>query len=91
MVNNGEKFAEEDKVLKENRDVKNSFDRYLHSIRNTIEDKEKLENKINSGDKETVQDALKEHQEWLDNNQDADKEDYEEHLKDLQGIWNPII
>ena len=91
MVNNAEKFAEEDKVLKEKIDAKNSLDSYLHSMRNTIEDKEKLANKINSDDKEKIQDALKEHQEWLDSNQDADKEDYEEHLKDLQGVWDPII
>ena len=36
-------------------------------------------------------DALKEHQEWLDSHQDADKEVFEEHLKGLQGVWNPII
>ena len=86
MVNDAEKFAEEDKVLKEKIDAKNSLDSYLHSMRNTIEDKEKLANKINSDDKEKIQDALKEHQEWLDSNQDADKEDYEEQLKDLQGV-----
>ena len=91
MVNDAEKFAEEDKVLKEKIDEKNSFDSYLHSLRNTIEDNEKLANKINSDDKETIQGALKENQEWLDNNQDGDKEDYEEYLKNLQGIWDPII
>ena len=91
MVNDAEKFAEEDKVLKEKIDAKNSLDSYLHSMRNTIEDKEKLANKISSDDKEAIKDALKEQQEWLDSNPDADKEDYEEHLKDLQGVCDPIV
>ena len=60
-------------------------------MRNTIEDKEKLANKIDSDDKKTIKDALKEHQEWLDSNPEADKEDFEEHLKDLQGVCDPII
>eukprot|EP00752_Nemacystus_decipiens_P018095 g16227.t1 len=60
-------------------------------MRNTIEDKEKLADKIDEEEKETINDALKEHQEWLDTNPDADKEDYEEHLKDLQGVCDPII
>ena len=85
MINDAEKFAEDDKKLKEKIDAKNSLDSYIHSMRNTIEDKEKLANKISSEDKQTVKDALKEHQEWLDGHQDADKEDFEEHLKDLQG------
>jgi endoplasmic reticulum chaperone BiP len=91
MVNDAEKFAEEDKILKEKIDAKNSLDSYLHSMRNTIEDKEKLANKIDSDDKDTITEALKEHQEWLDSNPDAEKEDYEEHLKDLQGVCDPIV
>lgn len=86
MVNDAEKFAEDDKKLKEKIDAKNSLDSYLHSMRNTIEDKEKLANKISSDDKQAIKDALKEHQEWLDSNPEADKEDFEEHLKDLQGV-----
>lgn len=91
MVNDAEKFAEEDKVIKEKIDAKNSLDSYLHSMRNTIEDKEKLANKISEDDKEKITDALKEHQEWLEGNQDAEKDDYEEHLKDLQAVCDPII
>lgn len=91
MVNDAEKFAEDDKVLKEKIDAKNSLDSYIHSMRNTIEDKEKLANKISSDDKETIKGALKEQQSWLDSNPEADKEDFEEHLKDLQGVCDPII
>lgn len=91
MIADAEKFSEEDKLIKEKIDAKNSLDSYLHSMRNTIEDKEKLADKIDEEDKESIKEALKEHQEWLDSNPDADKEDFEEHLKDLQAVCDPII
>lgn len=91
MVSDAEKFSEEDKLIKEKIDARNSLDSYLHSMRNTIEDKEKLADKIDEDEKENIKDALKEHQEWLDSNPEADKEDYEEHLKDVQSVCDPII
>nr|CAD1840843.1 unnamed protein product [Ananas comosus var. bracteatus] len=35
--------------------------------------------------------ALKEALEWLDDNQNAEKEDYEEKLKEVEAVCNPII
>lgn len=60
-------------------------------MRNTVEDKEKLANKLDEDDKEKILDALQEAQEWLNSNDDAEKEDLESHLKDLQSICDPII
>jgi len=60
-------------------------------MKNTIEDPEKLANKIDESDKKTIKDALKEAQEWLEANSNAEKEDYDEQLKELEGICNPIV
>lgn len=91
MIKEAEKFADEDKLLKEKIDARNSLDNYLHTMRNTVEDPEKLAKKLSDDDKETIQEALKEHADWLSSNQDADKDDFEEHLKDLQAICDPIV
>lgn len=91
MIADAEKFSEEDKLIKEKIDARNSLDSYLHSMRNTIEDKEKLADKLDSDDKESISEALKEHQEWLDTNPDAEREEFEDHLKDLQSICDPIV
>jgi heat shock protein 5 len=91
MIADAEKFSEEDKLIKEKIDARNSLDSYLHSMRNTIEDKEKLAEKLDSEDKETISEALKENQEWLDTNPDAEREEFEDHLKDLQSICDPIV
>ena len=52
-------------------------------MRNTIEDKEKLADKIDADDKSKISDALTEAQDWLNSNDDAEKDDFEEHLKEL--------
>ena len=91
MIKDAEKFAEEDKILKEKIDAKNSLENYVYTMRNTIEDKEKLADKIEDSDKETIKDALTEAQDWLNSNSEADKEEFESKLKDLQGICDPII
>jgi len=44
--------------LKEKIDAKNSLENYIYTMRNTIEDKEKLADKIDEEDKETIKTAL---------------------------------
>jgi heat shock protein 5 len=61
MIKDAEKFADEDKDIKEKIDAKNSLENYLYTMRNTIEDKEKLADKLDEDDKETIDEALKEH------------------------------
>ena len=61
-------------------------------MKNTVEDKEKgLGNKLTEEEKETITNALKEAQDWLNANQEAEKDEYETHLKDLQKVCDPII
>ena len=91
MIKDAEKFADEDKEVKEKIDAKNSIDNYIYSMRNTIDDKEKLAEKIDASDKEKIVEALDEHQDWLNSNDDADRSDFEDHLKDLQALCDPII
>jgi endoplasmic reticulum chaperone BiP len=91
MIADAEKFAEEDKLLKDKIDAKHQLEHYIYQMRNTIEDKEKLADKIDDDDKSLIQDALAEHSDWLSSNDDADKDDFEEHLKDLQRVCDPII
>ena len=91
MIKDAEKFADQDKELKDKIDAKNSLDNYIHTMRNTIEDKEKLADKLEEEDKEKIQEALTEAQDWLNSNQDAEKDDYESQLRDLQSVCDPIV
>ena len=92
MLKEAKEFEEQDKITKERIDAKNSFENYIYSMKNTVEDKEKgLGAKLTDDEKETITNALKEAQDWLNANQEAEKDEYDTHLKDLQKICDPII
>ena len=92
MLREAKEFEEQDKITKERIDAKNSLENYIYSMKNTVEDKEKgVGAKLTEDEKETIGNALKEAQDWLNANQEAEKDEYETHLKDLQKICDPII
>ncbi|KAL0321568.1 UNVERIFIED_CONTAM: Luminal-binding protein 5 [Sesamum calycinum] len=91
MVREAEEFAEEDKKVKERIDARNSLETYVYNMRNQINDKDKLADKLEADEKETIETATKEALEWMDDNQNAEKEDYEEKLKEVEAACNPII
>ena len=91
MINDAEKFAEEDKKVKERVEARNELESYAYSLKNQIGDKEKLGGKLSDDDKETVESAVNEQIEWLEANQDAEAEDYQEHKKALEEIVQPIV
>lgn len=91
MIKDSEKFAAEDKAIKEKIDTKNQFENYIYQMKNSVEDKEKLADKIEESDKSKIKDALTDAQDWLNANQDAEKDDFEDKLKELQAICDPVI
>ena len=92
MVQEAEEFQEEDKKVREKIEARNALENYVYSMKNTLGDGEKgVADKIGDDDKETIEKALEEVNEWLDDNQDAEKEDFEEKLKEVQDTCSPII
>jgi len=77
MVKEAEEAAEEDKKTKERVEARNSLENYAYSIRNTLNDKEKVGTKLSEEDKQSIEAALKDTLEFLDNNQQAEKEEYD--------------
>jgi heat shock protein 5 len=61
-------------LAKEKIDARNSLESYVYSMKNQVEDKEKLANKLDEDDKQTIKDAVKDAQDWLDKNKDGEKE-----------------
>lgn len=90
MVREAEEFADEDKRMKERINARNAFEGYCYSLKNTIEDDEKGAN-IAEEDVETLQEAIRESLEWLDDNQEAEAEEYKDKQSELEVIANPII
>ncbi|KAI4839414.1 endoplasmic reticulum chaperone BiP [Plasmodium brasilianum] len=91
MINDAEKFADEDKNLREKVESKNNLDNYLQSMKATVEDKDKLADKIEKEDKTTILNAVKDAENWLSNNSNADAEALKQKLKDVEAVCQPII
>ncbi|KNC85609.1 hsp70-like protein [Sphaeroforma arctica JP610] len=90
MVNDAEKFKGEDEAQRERVAAKNGLESYAFNIKNTIEDP-KLADKLSEDDKKVINDKCEEILKWLDLNQTAEKEEFEHHQKELEGICNPIM
>jgi len=91
MVKEAEEYEEEDKKVKERVEARNGLESLAYNLRNQINDEEKLAKKLDEDEKSTIDEAVKEVIDWLDENPSAEKEDYEEKQKDLQNKVNPII
>ena len=61
-------------------------------MKNTLDDDEKgVADKLSADDKEEIENTINEALDWLDENPEADKEEYEEKQKEVEAIANPIM
>merc|ERR1712182_187608 len=92
MVQEAEEFADEDKKVKARIDAKNGLEGYLYNLKNTLEDDEKgLADKLSEEDKEELDNTINEALDWLDENPEADKDEYTSKQKEVEAIANPIM
>jgi len=90
MVNEAEKYKADDEKQKDRVAAKNSLESYCFNMKSTVED-EKVKDKIPEEDRKTVNEKCADVIKWLDANQLAEKEEFEDKQKDLEKICNPII
>ena len=63
---------------------------YCFSMKNSIND-DKIKEKVKQEDKETITKTLEDALKWLDDNQEADKEVFENKQKEVEEICKPIM
>merc|ERR1712137_1390113 len=90
MVQEAEKYRAEDEQNKSKIEAKNGLENYCFTMRNTLEE-EKLKDKFEAGDKEKIEEAVREALEWLDKNQLAEKDEFEAKQKEIECVVNPIM
>merc|ERR1712045_972566 len=90
MVNDAEKFKAEDDKQKERISSKNGLEGYCFNMKTTIEDG-KMKDKISDDDRKAITDKCDEAIKWLDANQLAEVEEFNEKQKEVEGVCNPII
>ncbi|CAH8330415.1 unnamed protein product [Eruca vesicaria subsp. sativa] len=90
MVQEAEKYKSEDEERKKKIEAKNALENYAYNMRNTIRD-EKIGEKLPVGDKKKIDDSVEEAIQWLDRNQTAEVDEFEDKMKELESLCNPII
>jgi len=91
MVKEAAEFEEEDRKMRENVEARNSLESVAYQLKNQVNDKEKLGGKLSDDEKKTIEEAVKEAIAFLDENPNAEKEEYEEAKKALTDKTNPIV
>merc|ERR1719473_1575665 len=90
MVQEAEKYRAEDEQNKAKIDAKNGLENYCFSMRNSL-DEPNLKEKFEEGDKEKIEEAVKEALDWLDRNQLAEKDEFDAKQKEVEAVANPIM
>jgi heat shock 70kDa protein 1/2/6/8 len=90
LVQEAERYKAQDEANRARIEAKNSLENYAYQIRNTLND-EKMSGKISAEDKSKVDAAINETTSWLDNNQQAEKEEFEAKQKALESVVLPIL
>ena len=90
MVADAEKFKADDDRQMEKITARNQLESYCFSMKQTMDD-EKLKDKISEEDRTTISTKIEESLTWLDGNQTAEKDEFDDKRKELEQICNPII
>jgi heat shock protein 5 len=89
MVDEAEKFAEQDKKEAERIEARNRLESHLYRISNTLsENEDEFENKR---DLKTLLDSLDESIEWLETNHGADEEEFRRKYSEIDALSRPVL
>jgi len=90
MVQDAEKYKQDDDRQRERVQSKNELEAYAYSVKNTMED-HNVSSKTSEQDRDTVLSKCKEVLSWLDSNQTAEKEEFDYQKNELEKVAKPII
>jgi len=91
MLKSAEQFAGEDKKLRETVDAKNKLESAAYNLKNELGDENKLGGRVSETDKETLTEACNDVITWLEENTDAEIDDYKDQQATFDSIVQPIM
>ncbi|KAK7104854.1 hypothetical protein V1264_019505 [Littorina saxatilis] len=86
MVNEADKYREEDDKQRQRVESRNKLEAYIFSVRQAVSE---AGDKLSSDDREAVSKLCDEALSWLDSNSLADKEEFEDKLQEVQKLCSP--
>jgi len=90
MVADAEKFKDEDDKQKDRIAAKNGLESYIFNLKSSL-DNEEVKSKLSKEEISAAQSALDAALKWMDANQLAEKEEFEDKQKELETMSKPIM
>ncbi len=90
MLDEAEKYAENDKLVRERIEAKNSLESYLHGVKSSCSTDEFKQNLGEENHKNLI-DIVTEYIQWVDDNSEATKEEYTNKQKEAEDKILPLI
>lgn len=87
MVKNAEKFKDDDEKIKQRLESKSQLEGIIYSSKSIYADDNKS---LSDEEKESVKSKIEEIKKWIDENQEATKEEYETKFKEFSDFIHPI-
>merc|ERR1711915_490341 len=89
MVNDAEKFKDEDDKQKDRISAKNGLESYIFNLKSSLEN-DQVKPKLTPDEVAAATSALDNALRWLDANQLAEKEEFEDKQKELETMSRPL-
>ena len=90
MVNDAEKYKEEDELVQKRMEARNRLENFAYQTKGSL-DNEDIKNKLSEEDRETLTKSVEDCLGWLDDNLSAPLEELEEKEKSFQSTVSPIM
>jgi len=90
MVNDAEKFAEQDKIAKAQVEAKNQLEQYAYQVKQSITE-DGVKDKLTESDRTSIDQAVDVTLQWLESHPHVDASEYDGEKKKLEDICMPIM
>lgn len=90
MLEDAEKYKEEDEKAQKKVQAKNNLENYVYNIKSTVLNEEKMKTSLGS-DYDTVNNTVEETFKWLEDNKSATTEEFEAKQKAVEEILMPLV
>jgi L1 cell adhesion molecule like protein len=90
MIKTASEHEEEDKLVKERVDARNGLESFAYQAKSSVEDAD-IKCKLTTSECDTVRKAAKVVLEWLEDNREASKDEYEDRKHEFEVLINPIF
>jgi len=93
MVQEAEEYEEQDKKERERVEARNNLEGFVFQTKSSLAGAEggRLSEQLTDDEKESIDKALEEANEWLDDHQNAEREELDDKLAELKEHVNPVV